>query len=112
VKLATLLMLIGGPRQEDERGTHLRGEVHMLLIGDPGTGTTLPGPVGQACHSCLCLPSSIPHIEITLYNTRTSPWVGLKGSSMVQPQFAHSQAYHSLSIREIVLKCRQLFVYI
>lgn len=38
VKLATLLMLIGGVARQDGSGTHIRGEVHMLLVGDPGTG--------------------------------------------------------------------------
>lgn len=37
VKLATLLMLIGGVARTDG-GSHIRGEVHMLLVGDPGTG--------------------------------------------------------------------------
>lgn len=38
VKLATLLMLIGGVARCDDGGTHIRGELHMLLVGDPGTG--------------------------------------------------------------------------
>lgn len=38
VKLATLLMLIGGVERQDGSGTRIRGEVHMLLVGDPGTG--------------------------------------------------------------------------
>jgi DNA helicase MCM9 len=38
VKLAVALTLIGGCAQQDDAGTHIRGEVHMLLIGDPGTG--------------------------------------------------------------------------
>lgn len=38
VKLAACLMLIGGLPREDENGTKIRGEVHMLLVGDPGTG--------------------------------------------------------------------------
>ena len=38
VKLATLLMLIGGVPREDQDGARIRGEVHMLLVGDPGTG--------------------------------------------------------------------------
>ncbi|KAK9821222.1 hypothetical protein WJX81_002412 [Elliptochloris bilobata] len=38
VKLATLLMLIGGLERKDEGGMHIRGEIHMLLVGDPGTG--------------------------------------------------------------------------
>ena len=40
-KLALLLVLIGGiPRTEE--GTHLRGAVHMLLLGDTATGVVLP----------------------------------------------------------------------
>lgn len=42
VKTATLLMLIGGLERKDEGGMHIRGEVHMLLVGDPGTGTVPP----------------------------------------------------------------------
>ena len=38
VKLASLLLLVGGVAQHDEGGTHIRGELHMLLVGDPGTG--------------------------------------------------------------------------
>lgn len=44
VKLATLLMLIGGVPREDANGARIRGEVHMLLVGDPGTGA----PEGRA----------------------------------------------------------------
>ncbi|KAK9824018.1 hypothetical protein WJX72_006994 [[Myrmecia] bisecta] len=38
VKLATMLMLAGGVQRVDAGGTAIRGEVHMLLVGDPGTG--------------------------------------------------------------------------
>eukprot|EP00884_Botryococcus_braunii_P009367 jgi/Botrbrau1/18431/Bobra.0072s0022.4 len=38
VKLAMLLMLIGAPRQESDKGKCVRGEIHCLLIGDPSTG--------------------------------------------------------------------------
>lgn len=38
VKLATLIMLIGGMQRVDDSGTKIRGEIHMLIIGDPGTG--------------------------------------------------------------------------
>ena len=44
VKLACLLMLIGGVARADASGTAIRGEVHMLLVGDPGTGATLLFP--------------------------------------------------------------------
>jgi DNA helicase MCM9 len=44
VKLALLLMLIGGLERVDENGTRIRGQVHMLLVGDPGTGEA------QQCH--------------------------------------------------------------
>lgn len=38
VKLAALLMLIGGVARTDASGTSIRGQVHMLIVGDPGTG--------------------------------------------------------------------------
>ncbi|KAF8772641.1 hypothetical protein HU200_005605 [Digitaria exilis] len=38
VKLAVALTLIGGVQHVDASGTKVRGEPHMLLIGDPGTG--------------------------------------------------------------------------
>lgn len=38
VKLAVAITLIGGCARRDDSGTHIRGESHMLLIGDPGTG--------------------------------------------------------------------------
>jgi hypothetical protein len=38
VKLAMALMVVGGVPRCDEAGTHIRGEIHMLLVGDPGTG--------------------------------------------------------------------------
>ena len=43
-KLATLVMLIGGMQRVDESGTRVRGEVHMLIVGDPGTGASSPPP--------------------------------------------------------------------
>ena len=41
VKLATALMLIGGVAQRDpQTGARCRSELHMLLVGDPGTGAS------------------------------------------------------------------------
>lgn len=38
-KLAVLLALIGGvPRMEPKSGTSIRGESHLLIVGDPGMG--------------------------------------------------------------------------
>ena len=38
VKLATLLTLLGGVSHTDRHGMKVRGESHMLLVGDAGTG--------------------------------------------------------------------------
>nr|CAD1826939.1 unnamed protein product [Ananas comosus var. bracteatus] len=38
VKLAVALTLIGGVQHVDASGMKIRGEPHMLLVGDPGTG--------------------------------------------------------------------------
>ena len=36
VKLAVTLVVIGGVRRVDQTGTKVRGESHLLLVGDPG----------------------------------------------------------------------------
>ena len=38
VKLAMLCTLVGGVAHADPSGLKVRGESHMLLVGDPGTG--------------------------------------------------------------------------
>ena len=38
VKLATALLLLGGCQRFDESGVTVRGDIHMLMMGDPGTG--------------------------------------------------------------------------
>lgn len=38
VKLALMLMLVGGEQQISKTGSQTRAELHMLLVGDPGTG--------------------------------------------------------------------------
>ena len=36
VKLALALSLIGGVARHDPSGMRIRGEIHLLLVGDPG----------------------------------------------------------------------------
>ena len=36
VKLAVSLVLTGGVSRNDSSGTRVRGESHLLLVGDPG----------------------------------------------------------------------------
>lgn len=37
VKLAVLLVVIGGVARTDQSGLRIRGEAHLLMVGDPGT---------------------------------------------------------------------------
>jgi DNA replicative helicase MCM subunit Mcm2 (Cdc46/Mcm family) len=64
VKLAVALTLIGGCARQDDSGAHIRGEVHMLLIGDPGTGKSQASRdvYGRTCAVYICklsLPASV-----------------------------------------------------
>ena len=64
VKLATLLMLVGGVTRQDASGAHIRGEVHMLLVGDPGTGQHMPCPALQ--RPAAAVPCAAPLLGICL----------------------------------------------
>ena len=63
VKLATLLMLIGGLERKDEGGMHIRGEIHMLLVGDPGTGVAA---CQQPRRPCMLLRLQFPQAAVSM----------------------------------------------
>ena len=68
VKLALMLMLVGGEQRMSEAGSQIRAEVHMLLVGDPGTGKLSPYCCKQPCQAAgneLCLSGCIYlHAEV------------------------------------------------
>lgn len=39
-KLAVTLMLVGGVTRTSPDGMHIRGDIHVLMVGDPGTGVS------------------------------------------------------------------------
>jgi len=68
VKLAVLMTLVGGVGSTDSSGLHIRGESHLLLIGDPGTGSfTCP------CFASCGATCSFMHFISHLYYARQEP---------------------------------------
>ena len=41
VKLAVMLVLVGGVAKYDQSGVKVRGDSHLLLVGDPGKASIL-----------------------------------------------------------------------
>lgn len=66
IKLAVLLMLIGGLTRVSETGMHIRGDIHMLLVGDPGTGKPQQTVAVELC--CNLAPAH-GHVSLLLYGS-------------------------------------------
>lgn len=61
VKLAAALSLVGGVSRGGQGSPHVRGDIHLLMIGDPGIGGWLPeSRTVQLPDRCLesCVPES------------------------------------------------------
>ena len=53
LKLALMLMLVGGEQQVSKNGSQTRAELHMLLVGDPGTGKLPARLLGNILIACV-----------------------------------------------------------
>lgn len=54
VKLGALLSLVGGPEWARPDGSRVRGRIHMLIAGDPGTAKSkLIGRIGRYVQRCV-----------------------------------------------------------